>query len=174
MTKFMNENIAILITALLIIFACLFFVFSILSKKHKILDKARALEKQVKSTDEIIKRYEIKLEAYNGPAGIFLIGVKAIYFFNDFTAETLELPYEKILNAQVSTPESMYLMNVNLASVLANAMTKAQIGKSVFIEYDETYRTKFIGIFGLHPKIALEIEDEILRRIYNAKNKIPM
>ena len=74
--------------------------------------------------------------------------------------------YHEILEVSSGSPDSMYSMNLNIEGVMANAMTRAEIGQCVFLEVDLDYRSLTIIFAGLAPQIATEIEDKILHRKY--------
>lgn len=163
----MNDEVYTSIFLLILISICLFFYLrSYFSKVNELNQIANRSIAEIRGNDEILEEYNIKLGSFQGEKSILFIGNNALYVLNLHKGSYNPIFYHEILDVSSGSPDSMYSMNLNIEGVMANAMTRAEIGQCVFLEVDLDYRSLTIIFAGLAPQIAKEIEDKILNRKY--------
>ncbi len=163
----MNSEFYTSIFVLILILLFIFFYFGSHPSKVKELNElANKSITEIKENDEIFEEYNIKLGNFRGQQAVLYIGNNALYVLNLQTGSYNPIFYHEILAVSSGSPDSMYAMNLNIEGVMANAMTRAEIGQCVFLELDLDYRSMTLIFAGLTSQIAAAIEDKILHRKY--------
>jgi hypothetical protein len=159
------------------IMACFgIFAWIILASSEKQKKHANAREKNVQvlfaqEKDASIARYKGVVGLYGGPVAYVYLGTKGIIFDAYNQSEPVWIPYEEVYSVNARRPAIPQMLNVNTSALLANAMTRAQVGNTVTFNVDADYRTVDIVIGQLGPSLAADLEDKALRLIYEKTGK---